>query len=522
MLKRSSLPKINKSSSSRRHVATIWTTLISDRKDLLIKRWTPKSGLQPEALPRKSKIRTQELQRTSGDQAANNDVGIFVNGEPAKFSPILLRDLCECSSCVDISTKQKLFSTADIPTDIKARAVAQTDNGASILWDQDVAGFDRDHTTELSLEVLKSLSELGRTSPSYDPGVQTLWEADAFRDVQDIDYEAYMQDDAVLFQALKQLHTHGLLFISNVPESEKSVSTLGERIGPIKNTFYGYTWDVRSVPEAKNVAYTAQDLGFHMDLLYMHQPPHLQLLHCIRSSAVGGASLFTDSYKSAEDLFAADRDAFNQLSYHDATFHYNHPNSHLYYQQRPVFEMKPLNLGGYSFKTFSRFIKAFEGELRGTKHHSNRKIKIADWIDAVSWSPPFQGPHALRSLTDLPAGGHVNRVQAANSISRKVNIWHHAAKQYSALLHRPNMIYERLMKPGESVIFDNRRVLHARKAFAVADLGKERWLRGAYLDKDPYVSKLRVLQHQFGDAPEGMIAINAPSGVDYFETAASS
>jgi alpha-ketoglutarate-dependent taurine dioxygenase len=54
------------------------------------------------------------------------------------------------------------------------------------------------------------------------------------------------------------------------------------------------------------------------------------------------------------------------------------------------------------------------------------------------------------------------------------------------------------MLPGECVIFDNRRVLHARKAFEVGDAGKERWLRGTYLDWDPYWSKMRVLGKRFG------------------------
>ena len=50
---------------------------------------------------------------------------------------------------------------------------------------------------------------------------------------------------------------------------------------------------------------------------------------------------------------------------------------------------------------------------------------------------------------------------------------------------------------GECVLFDNRRVLHARKAFDVGDMGKERWLRGAYVDRDPYESKMRLLQERF-------------------------
>jgi gamma-butyrobetaine dioxygenase len=49
------------------------------------------------------------------------------------------------------------------------------------------------------------------------------------------------------------------------------------------------------------------------------------------------------------------------------------------------------------------------------------------------------------------------------------------------------------MEPGECVIFDNRRILHARTAFA----GGERWLRGAYLDDDPYLSKMRVLERTY-------------------------
>ena len=45
------------------------------------------------------------------------------------------------------------------------------------------------------------------------------------------------------------------------------------------------------------------------------------------------------------------------------------------------------------------------------------------------------------------------------------------------------------------MIFDNRRVLHARRAF---DATKgERWLKGAYVDDDVFFSKLRVLQERY-------------------------
>ena len=60
------------------------------------------------------------------------------------------------------------------------------------------------------------------------------------------------------------------------------------------------------------------------------------------------------------------------------------------------------------------------------------------------------------------------------------------------------------MAPGDCVLFDNRRVLHARRAFAVSDAGTERWLRGAYIDRDPFVSRAKILRDRFegtGGAP---------------------
>jgi hypothetical protein len=48
---------------------------------------------------------------------------------------------------------------------------------------------------------------------------------------------------------------------------DKQVEQVAGRIGPIRETFYGASWDVKSVPNAKNIAYTSLFLGFHMDLM---------------------------------------------------------------------------------------------------------------------------------------------------------------------------------------------------------------------------------------------------------------
>jgi len=96
----------------------------------------------------------------------------------------------------------------------------------------------------------------------------TFWDGDSIKNqVRRTDYNDFLRDDKTFFGALEQLHDQGLTLITGVPESEVSVEEIVGRIGPIENTFYGKTWDVRDKPDARNVAYTSHFLGMHMDLL---------------------------------------------------------------------------------------------------------------------------------------------------------------------------------------------------------------------------------------------------------------
>ncbi|KAI7300102.1 hypothetical protein KC315_g17326, partial [Hortaea werneckii] len=133
---------------------------------------------------------------------------------------------------------------------------------------------------------------------------------------------------------------------------------------------------------------------------------------------------------------------------------------------------------------------------------STSELPITEWLANVSWSPPFQAPFTPLSAHTEPRGFPplVRRGPLA-ALNEQMTRWLPAAKKFDELIHRPEGVYERMMKPGECVLFDNRRVLHARRAFEVGDIGKERWLRGAYLDRDPFESRLRVLWEKFGDFP---------------------
>lgn len=55
-------------------------------------------------------------------------------------------------------------------------------------------------------------------------------------------------------------------------------------------------------------------------------------------------------------------------------------------------------------------------------------------------------------------------------------------------------VFEQKLEAGTAVIFDNRRIVHARREFE--NRGGERWLRGAYVDTDAFRSRLRVLMEE--------------------------
>ncbi|KAL9626315.1 MAG: hypothetical protein Q9164_007902, partial [Protoblastenia rupestris] len=175
---------------------------------------------------------------------------------------------------------------------------------------------------------------------------------------------------------MSALHRDGLIFITKVDANEEAVSKMAERIGPLRNTFYGSTWDVRSVAKAKNVAYTNQHLGFHMDLLYMTNPPGFQLLHCLKNSCAGGESRFADAFFAATRLRQDNQSHYRKLTTYPVEWTYEN-DGEFYVQRRPTFE---------EVRSFIR------GEEYARRRHARKKSEDndADLAD-VNWSPPFQG-----------------------------------------------------------------------------------------------------------------------------------
>jgi len=84
----------------------------------------------------------------------------------------------------------------------------------------------------------------------------------------EVSYDDYMNpDDRGLKKLLELVHDYGVAFVKGAPTVDDEVGRVAERFGLIRNTLYGRLWDVKSVPRAKNIAYTSLPLHFHQDLL---------------------------------------------------------------------------------------------------------------------------------------------------------------------------------------------------------------------------------------------------------------
>ncbi|KAI7157746.1 Clavaminate synthase-like protein [Hortaea werneckii] len=464
-------------------------------------RCQPSKSLQRSLERRETKPAQRDLHTST---PVNARAAIPLDGKEVEISPILLRDLCQCPHCVHEFSRQRLYSTADIPKDIRVRSIDSGEHqngGINVRWTNDLPGFDAGHVTSISAETLRQINSSG-TIPSPFQGAtprHQLWSA-ASANVPDFTYETYMKDDATVYEVVKQLKSHGLVFITGCPGVEASVAEVGERIGPVRDTLYGRTWDVRTVPKAINAAYTSGDLGFHTDLLYFQDPPHLQLLHCIQSSSKGGASVFADGFRAALDLYDTDRDAFNVLLNTPVNYHYEHPGANLYMATKPVFQTRPLRIGTTTYETLTEFLEAWEArrQVVNKTHGTNvPALTVGDCLEKINWGPPFLAPCSLDPQS-MEQTQHLDSSSCEEALNDKMDLWHSAAAKFNAFLNHPDGLHERLMKPGECVIFDNTRVLHSRRAFDSEDVGKARWLRGTYVDRDPYHSKMRVLRHKFG------------------------
>ena len=368
----------------------------------------------------------------------SNTIQLRFGNESLRFDKLFLRDACCCNLCVDPSTLQKTFETTSIPPALYIKSARATSKGAlEVIWDDN----HRSIYAQTFLLQYANPTRCKEARKLLTPYI--TWDRDTIAcKLRPFDYLDYMNFDRILSQVILQLHDYGIAVLDNCPtrtDSNESTIKLVERIGVFKHTFYGPTWNViNKHSNAKNVAYTALNLGLHMDLVHFDAPPGIQFLHCLQNEARGGDSIFADTFHTVHHLHKTNPFALSQLSEYPVAFHYNNDGHHMY-NSRPTVV------------------------LDQAQPH-DRPLRI----DHVNYSPLFQAPFE-------------HQIHGTDATFQNFLL---AFRHFAESLNSEKSHARMRLTPGRCVIFQNRRIAHARTAFD-ANSGN-RWLRGAYIDSEVF------------------------------------
>jgi gamma-butyrobetaine dioxygenase len=273
-------------------------------------------------------------------------------------------------------------------------------------------------------------------------GEPALWPTpDWLGQAPSIDFQTYLGDDRAAAATLRQIAARGIAFLAGAGTRPDALERAVGRFGYIRETNYGRLFDVREAPAARHLAYTTAALELHTDNPYRNPVPTLQLLHVIEAAAEGGESRFVDGFAHAEALKATSPLHFEILAATPVEFAFREPSGERYSACAPVIATTP------------------DGQIAGVRVNH-------------------------RALGTVPLAGDGGEG------------WYDAYLDFYRRLHAPAARMERVLQPGEIVIFDNERILHGRSLYGRS--GSARWLRGCYADRDGLSATLSRLSRPTG------------------------
>jgi trimethyllysine dioxygenase len=248
-----------------------------------------------------------------------------------------------------------------------------------------------------------------------------------------MDHEEIMSGEEGLLRWLSLTEEYGFALASGVPPTIEATKTLVNKIGYVRETIFGGMWDFTANLAFKDTAYTSAAIGPHTDGTYSLDSPGYQLFHCLKFDGSGGESTLVDGFKVADQIRRLDPAAFEILASVKVPAQYLGDGVHLR-AEHPVI---------------------------GLDDHGD--------LAQIAYNNYDRAPFRLEP--------------------RRMQTFYRALKLFNELINDPANEITMRLAPGTALLFDNWRTLHGRRAYQ-----GHRWLCGAYLNKEDFDSKLRVLR----------------------------
>jgi gamma-butyrobetaine dioxygenase len=355
----------------------------------------------------------------------------------ARFAihPLWLRERCQDAATLDLRTGQRLHDPSDLDLDLALSSVTQIAPGRFHVQ------FSDGHAADfLERDIL---AEAALPPGDHDLPAPRLWNSTLQADER-FRWSSEPGDDERAAWLARFLEL-GFVIFSGVPAQPAQILRVAAQFGFTRETNFGALFDVRSTPQATDLAYTAMALDPHTDNPYRWPVPGVQLLHCLVNETTGGLSTLVDGFAAAEALRARDGEAFRRLTQTELRFRYRDATTELVASAPPI-------------------------ELDATGRVQS--VHFSPRLDFV----PLQPPDELAA-------------------------YYRARRAFDQLLRSPEFEIRFLLDAGELVMMDNRRLLHGRTGFDPAQ--GLRHLQGCYIDIDGPRSLYRVLRRRRASKESG-------------------
>ena len=353
------------------------------------------------------------------------------DGRELPVHPLWLRERCRDALSIDLRTQQRLQDPSDFDPDLKITAVTQPAAGMFRVR------FSDAHEATFRAEDILEEAELAPNSP--DCPAARLWDG-SLSELPRVHWRAEASD-AELLSWLESFLSFGFVIFEGVPTAPGTVLKVGTTFGFTRETNFGALFDVRSTPEANDLAYTSIALDPHTDNPYRSPVP-------------------------------------------------GHPAAALPGERD---ERRPVDAGGRLRRGAGAAPRAPAGlrppqphagalQVHRRRHRAHRQ-RTADRArrDRASSRPSIsvRGSITCRS----------SRASALEAYYRARRLFDHS-------LRAPDFEIRFLLKAGDLVMFDNCRLLHGRTGFDPG--GGTAAPAGRYIDIDGPRSLWRVLRRRLG------------------------
>ena len=356
---------------------------------------------------------------------------VWDDARESRLLAVWLRDHCQMPQSRDPHSGQRLMNVTDFPADIAIRDARLADGRLGVEFAPD------GHRSEYDVDWLyHNCYCLNSPQDERSEADKVLWHGASFdAGLPRQNYAAFRTQPDSKLTALRAVRDFGFVVLEGLPREPGTVLEAIREFGYVRETNYGALFEVRTKVDPNNLAYTNLGLGCHLDNPYRNPTPGLQLLHCLESSVDGGETVLQDGFMAARVLREEHPGHFETLCHNRIGFHFRDASADLR-ARVPLIEVNDLD-------------KVVQIRF------NNRSI------DTIMLPP------------------------------ERMREFYAAYRHFANILERENLQLEFKLQPGELLLFDNTRVLHARRAYSA---GGTRHLQGAYSDLDGLYSYLQLLE----------------------------